>query len=67
MSGNTIIGKRKEAYRSAEKTLKRDRVMKDRFRELNAAIPPRKRKTPLTEEEIRNLRTKYISAITIVS
>ena len=67
MADNTIIGKRKDAYRNAEKKYKADNAIRAALRALNNAIPPRKRKTPLSQEELEALRTQYKNAITVIT
>ena len=42
MADNTIIGKRKDAYRNAEKKYKADNAIRAALRALNNAIPPRR-------------------------
>ncbi|SEG27974.1 hypothetical protein SAMN04487934_11357 [Eubacterium ruminantium] len=67
MAEKTIIGKRKEAYRSAEKKFKRDQELKNAFTALNAAIPARKSKTAMTPEQMNKLRDEYKKVISVLS
>ena len=67
MSEKSRIGKRKDEYRKAEKKYKRDRELKDQFRRLDQTIPPRKKKTPLTDKELTALDNAYRATITLLS
>ena len=67
MAEKTIIGKRKEAYRSAEKKFKRDQEVKNAFTALNKAIPARKTKTAMTPEQMDKLRDEYKKVIDVLS
>ena len=67
MSDNSRIAKRKTAYRSAEKKYKRDQELQRQFHRLNQAIPARKKKEPLTDNELTNLDGVYRETMYLIS
>ncbi|SNU04487.1 Phosphatidylinositol 3- and 4-kinase [Lachnospiraceae bacterium] len=67
MSEKTLIGKRKETYRAAAKRFKSDRDVYNQFRALNSAIPPRKRRAGLTEQELKKMETEYSKTINLLT
>ena len=63
MSEKNKVTKRKETYRAAIKKFKGDRELYDVFSKLNRAIPQRKTRTPLTDEDLNKMSTAYNNAI----
>lgn len=59
MGEKNKIAKRKDAYRAAIKKTKEDRELNDAFKKLNTAIPQRKKKSPLTDDELDKMNRAY--------
>ena len=59
MSTKDQVSKRKETYRAAIKKVKKDQELYDAFRKLNSAIPQRKQKTPMSQEDLNKMDTAY--------
>ena len=67
MSDKSLIGKRKETYRSAVKKLKNYNDVQNQFRKLNSVIPPRKKRAGLTEQELKVMEAEYSKTINLLT